>query len=169
MLPGGQKGRFSSLARVSVGADLHVASPPEDAYHVWNQRYLYPRFLAGVLEVEELDGTWSRWVVERDGERCTLEVETTDNVPRRLVAWRDDGPGRPRTTVRLMGPPAGPTTVSVEVSWHPQHSGAAAVTEADQRLAELEADLRGFREYLKSELGGYVDTLRSLEQLPHTD
>ena len=89
------------MARVSVGADLHVASPPEDAYHVWNQRYLYPHFLSGVLDVEELDGTWSRWLVERGGRRYTLEVETTDNVPRRLVAWRDDGPGRPRTTVRL--------------------------------------------------------------------
>jgi uncharacterized membrane protein len=169
MLRGGQKGRFWSMARVSVGADLHVASPPEDAYHVWNQRYLYPRFLSGVLEVEELDETWSRWLVERSGQRYSLEVETTDNVPRRLVAWRDDGPGRPRTTVRLSGPVGGPTVVSVEVSWHPAHSGSAAVLEADHRLAELEADLRGFRDYLSSELGGYVDALRSLEQLPHTD
>ena len=157
------------MARVNVGAELHVASPPEDAYHVWNQRYLYPRFLAGVVEVEELDETWSRWVVVRDGERRSIEVETTDNVPRRMVAWRDDGPGRPRTTVRLSGPPSGPTVVSVEVSWHPATSGPAAIMEADQRLAELEADLRGFRDYLSSELGGYIDALRSLEQLPHTD
>lgn len=151
------------MARRSVGAELFVAASPADAYHVWNQRYLYPRFMAGVIEVEELDESWSRWVVERDGELVTLEVETTDNVPRRLVVWRDDGPGRPRTTVRLTGADLGPTTVSVEVSWHPD--GDDADLEADRRLAAVEADLHGFCDYLRREVGPHVD-LRTLVPRP---
>jgi uncharacterized membrane protein len=141
------------MARRTLVAEVTVSASATDVYHVWNQRYQYPRFMAAVHEVEELDETWSRWVVVRDGSEHRLDVETTDNVPRRLVAWRDNGPGRPRTFVRLTGPDDGPITVQVELRWHPGPDEDVERTTEERRSA-LDADLAGFRRYLESEVRG---------------
>lgn len=140
----------------SVHGQVSVSASPADVYHLWNQRYLYPNFMARVIHVEELDAAWSRWVVVGENGPEPIDVETTDNVPQRLVAWRDVGPASPRTMVRIAGTDGGPTTVRVEVSWEQPADLAPEQAAADvqDRSRQLDGDLLSLRRCLEAEARG---------------
>lgn len=161
-------GSLWGMTRRSVQGQVTVSASPADVYHLWNQRYLYPQFMERVIHVEELDETWSRWVVVGEYGPEPLEVETTDNVPRRLVAWRDVGPGTPHTIVRIAGSSAGPTTVQVQVSWDEPEDLTTEQrdTDAEQRRQQLDADLLSLRRCLEAEDHELIDLTAARQQQP---
>ncbi|GAB3589125.1 hypothetical protein GCM10027446_00620 [Angustibacter peucedani] len=150
------------MAKHTVQVVAEVTARPDEIYHHWNERSDYPRFVPDVAAVQPLDEVWSRWTPD-DG-TAPFDVELTDAVPQRCVAWRCHRPSRDRATVRLWPSGPGATRLELEVGWH-----AADDADRDRWRAWAHSLLEGFTAVLLDEHASFVDDLTAGDQLPHTD
>ncbi len=73
---------------------IEVNVPLRSAYNQWTQFKDFPRFMEGVLEVQQKDDMHLHWRAERHGKHVEWDSEIVDQVPDQLIAWRDvGGPG----------------------------------------------------------------------------
>jgi uncharacterized membrane protein len=154
------------MAKHTVQVVAEVTARPDEVFHYWNERSGYPRFVPGLDAVETLDEVWSRWSLHDDvaADEATFDVEVTDVVPRHYISWRCHRRTRDRTSVRLWPCGPGASRVEVEVSWHAQDD-----RERERWRTWGRQLLEGFAAMMRAEHSGYVETLVSDQQFPHTD
>jgi uncharacterized membrane protein len=81
--PARGSGRLST-ATESVEVDVPVST----AYNQWTQFEDFPKFMAGVLDVRQLDDRHLHWRARIAGKEEQWDAEITEQVPDRLIAWR---------------------------------------------------------------------------------
>ena len=103
------------MAKVEKSIEVDV--PVSVAYGQWTQFEEFPRFMEGVVSVEQIDDAHLRWIAEVNGERREWTAEIVEQEPDRVIAWRStEGPsGR----VEFMPTGAG-TEVRVEMEYDPE-------------------------------------------------
>ncbi len=60
---------------------IEVNVPLRTAYNQWTQFEDFPRFMEGVLEVQQKDDVHLHWRAERHGRQVEWESEIVDQVP----------------------------------------------------------------------------------------
>ena len=65
---------------VDVSVDINV--PLSTAYNQWTQFEQFPRFMAGLKSVKQVDDTHLRWKAEILGKEVEWEAEITEQIPR---------------------------------------------------------------------------------------
>ncbi|WBY01780.1 SRPBCC family protein [Ramlibacter tataouinensis] len=100
-----------SLSTIEESVDLAV--PVRTAYNQWTQFEQFPRFMASVHEVRQIDDTHLHWKAVVAGKTKEWDAEITEQIPDQRIAWRStSGPmntgvvtfdkiGEDRTRVRL--------------------------------------------------------------------
>lgn len=103
--------RGGSTSSVQETIDLNV--PVSTAYNQWTQFEEFPRFMASVEEVKQLDDTHLHWRANVAGKTKEWDAEITQQIPDQCIAWRStsgvrnegvvtfDKIGENRTRVRL--------------------------------------------------------------------
>src|SRR5918998_32982 len=71
-----------------VEKSVEVAAPLRAVYNQWTQFEEWPRFMAGVKEVRQLDDTHLHWHAEVWGKDKEWDAEITEQVPDQVIAWR---------------------------------------------------------------------------------
>src|SRR5687768_8454601 len=71
----------------TVEQSIEINCPVTTVYNQWTQFEEFPRFMAGVREVEQLDDTHLRWSAEIGGKEETWEAEITEQKPDQRIAW----------------------------------------------------------------------------------
>lgn len=72
----------------SVEKSVDVNVPIRVAYDQWTQFEQFPKFMAGVRQVTQLDERRLHWVVEIAGKTEEYIAEITEQVPDERIAWR---------------------------------------------------------------------------------
>ena len=100
-----------SLSTVEESIELDV--PVHTAYNQWTQFEQFPRFMASVQEVRQVDDTHLHWKAVVAGKTKEWDAEITEQIPDQRIAWRStSGPmnagvvtfdkiGEDRTRVRM--------------------------------------------------------------------
>ena len=133
---------------------IEIAASPETVYDVWSHYENFPHFMSHVIEVRDLGGKRSHWVVQGPGgsELEFSSVLTADERPSRL-AWQSE-PGSQVDTEGLvvLEPSGAGTRATVRMSWRPPASSAgkalAMLTGVDPQQA-LEDDLRRMKQFIE--------------------
>jgi uncharacterized membrane protein len=76
-----------SRGPVRVEESVEVDVPVETAYNQWTQFEEFPRFMAGVDEVRQLDDTHLHWIASSGGRRREWDAEISEQRPDERVAW----------------------------------------------------------------------------------
>lgn len=71
-------------AQKSVEMNCYVT----DAYNQWTQFEDFPKFMAGVEEIRQLDDRHLHWKVKIDGVEREFDTEITEQLPDERIAWR---------------------------------------------------------------------------------
>lgn len=98
---------------------ITVDVPLSTAYNQWTQMESYPKFMAGVQEVEQIDDTHLRWHMNVAGVERDFDVVITDQIPDRLIAWESHGELEQRGRVDFTPMGAGSTEVTLSLDWNP--------------------------------------------------
>jgi uncharacterized membrane protein len=72
----------------TIEESVEVKVPIRTAYDQWTQFEEFPRFMAGVKSVRQLDDTHLHWVADIGGVKREWDAEITEQHPDERVAWR---------------------------------------------------------------------------------
>ncbi len=80
------KKRAGSESNVEESIDLNV--PVSTAYNQWTQFEEFPKFMASVEEVKQIDDTHLHWRANVAGKTKEWDAEITEQIPDQRIAWR---------------------------------------------------------------------------------
>ncbi|MEA3194883.1 MAG: hypothetical protein QOD26_3216 [Betaproteobacteria bacterium] len=100
---------------------IEVHQPVRTVYNQWTQFEEFPRFMAGVKEVKQLDDRHVHWHAEIWGNDKEWDAEITEQVPDQCIAWRSiSGDARNAGVVRFEPLSAHSTRVRLTMAYEPQ-------------------------------------------------
>jgi uncharacterized membrane protein len=72
----------------SIVETVEVNVPVSTAYNQWTQFEDFPQFMASVHEIRQLDDKHLHWKANVAGEEKEWDVEITEQIPDKRIAWR---------------------------------------------------------------------------------
>jgi uncharacterized membrane protein len=100
-----------AIERVEKVIDVH--GPLRMVYNQWTQFETFPRFMAGVKEVQQIDDTFVRWRAEVWGKEVEWDAQITEQDPDKRISWKSVSGAHNAGTVRFE--PLGPNRTRVRL------------------------------------------------------
>ncbi len=72
----------------SIVETIEVNVPVSTAYNQWTQFEDFPQFMASVHEIRQIDDKHLHWKANVAGEEKEWDVEITEQIPDKRIAWR---------------------------------------------------------------------------------
>ena len=72
----------------SIEESIELNVPVSTAYNQWTQFEEFPRFMASVQEVKQVDNTHLHWRAKVAGKPKEWDAEITEQIPDARIAWR---------------------------------------------------------------------------------
>jgi uncharacterized membrane protein len=138
---------------------IEVNCPLRMVYNQWTQFEEFPRFMAGVKEVKQLDATHVHWHAEIWGKDKEWDAEITEQVPDERISWRSISGDAPNVgTVRFEAIGDDKTRVRLVMAYEPQgavESAGDALGVLSGRVQSTVEDFKKFIESRGAETGGW--------------
>lgn len=142
------------MAIVHESTEVNV--PLSQAYNQWTQFEDFPRFMAGVESITQLDDTTVHFRTKIAGLQRDYDARITQQIPDERVSWESIDAPRNTGTVWFEALTPTETRVNVELTWEPdsvlERAGAAVGLDSRQ----VRADLQRFKEFIE---GREVETV----------
>jgi len=146
---------------------VEVNCPVRTVYNQWTQFEEFPRFMAGVKEVRQIDDTHVHWRAEIWGKEKEWDAEITEQEPDKRISWKSVSGAGNAGTVRFEPLGADRTRVRLVMAYEPE--GAVenigdAVGIFSARVQNTVEDFKKFIESRGQETGGWrgaVDNSRA--------
>ena len=147
-----------------IEKSIEVRCPVSTVYNQWTQFEEFPRFMAGVKEVKQIDDTHLHWHAEIWGKDKEWDAEIIEQVPDQRIAWRSTSGDAPNAgTVRFEPVAPDRTRVRLTMEYEPQ----GLVENLGDKLGVLSArvqntveDFKKFIESRSSETGAWRGEVR---------
>jgi uncharacterized membrane protein len=132
-----------------IERSVEVGVPVSTAYNQWTQFEEFPRFMAGVESVRQLDDSTLHWVAEIAGVRKEWDAKIVRQEPDREIRWM--GFGEPDNEGVVTFEPLGSDRTRVNVSMGIEPQGV--VEKAGEALgvvgSRVEGDLERFKDMIE--------------------
>ena len=142
-----------------IEKSIEVLCPVRTVYNQWTQFEDFPRFMAGVKEIRQLDDTHVHWRAEIWGKEKEWDAEITEQVPDQKISWRSTSGDAPNGgTVRFEPLAADRTRVKLTMEYEPQgavENVADALGVLSKRVQNTVEDFKQFIEKRGAETGGW--------------
>jgi len=134
-----------------IEKSVEVKCPVRAVYNQWTQFEEFPRFMAGVKEVKQIDDTHLHWHAEIWGKDKEWDSEITEQVPDQKIAWRSTSGDAPNSGVVRFEPVAPDRTrVRLTMEYEPQ----GVVENVGDKLGVLSARVQNtvedFKKFIES-------------------
>lgn len=137
---------------------VEVDCPIRTVYNQWTQFEEFPRFMAGVKEVRQLDDTHVHWRAAIWGKEKEWDAEITEQEPDQRISWKSVS-GTPNAgTVRFEPLGADRTRVRLVMAYEPEGTVENAGDSLGVFSRRVETTVNDFKEYIESrgrESGGW--------------
>ncbi|MFC4308851.1 SRPBCC family protein [Steroidobacter flavus] len=149
-----------------VEKTIDVNCPIRAVYNQWTQFEEFPRFMAGVKEVRQLDDTHVHWHAEIWGKDKEWDAEITEQEPDKRISWKSISGAHNAGTVRFEPLDAERTRVRLVMAYEPEgaiENIGDAVGIVSARVENTVQDFKKFIEERGRETGawrGEVDDSR---------
>ena len=141
----------SGTSRMSTTTEsIEVDVPVSTAYNQWTQFEEFPEFMAGVLEVKQLDDTHLKWCARIAGQREEWESEITEQVPDRSIAWRSTGGVHNAGRVRFESLSDNRTRIELRIDYEPRGVTEKIGDAFGAVSMRASGNLQRFKEFIES-------------------
>jgi uncharacterized membrane protein len=110
--------RGESTSDTEVTVDVNV--PVSTAYNQFTQFEEFPRFMATVQEVKQIDDSHLHWRALVAGKEKEWDAEITEQIPDRRIAWRSTSGPRNEGVVDFENLGANRTRVKLKMTYEPE-------------------------------------------------
>src|SRR5687767_6846788 len=159
--------RSNSMERIEKS--IEVACPVRTVYNQWTQFEEFPRFMAGVKEVKQLDDTHLHWHAEIWGKDKEWDAEITEQVPDQVIAWRSTGGALNAGTVRFEPVAQDRTRVRLIMEYEPEgvvEKTGDAIGVFSARVQNTVEDFKEFIEQRGGETGAWRGEVHGGQKQP---
>jgi uncharacterized membrane protein len=133
----------------TIEESIDVEVPVSTAYGQWTQFESFPRFMAAIERVEQVDDTHLHWVADIGGSRREWDAEITEQHPDERIGWRaldQEGPDGVVTFHKLSD---GKTRVMVQMEYEPHGLKETAGAMAAPTRARCATISKSFKEFIE--------------------
>ena len=152
-------GPSKGTGRLSTASEsIEVDVPVSTAYNQWTQFEDFPKFMAGVLEVRQLDDRHLHWRARIAGKEEQWDAEITEQVPDRLIAWRSTSGLRNEGRVTFERLSEGRTRIDLRLDYEPRGMTEKVGDALGAVSMRARGNLQRFKTFLEergSETGGW--------------
>jgi uncharacterized membrane protein len=127
-----------------------VDVPLSTAYNQWTQFEDFPKFMAGVLQVRQLDDTHLHWRAEIAGKEQQWDAEITQQIPDKLIAWRSTSGARNEGCVTFHPVSDSRTRIELRMDYEPQGPVETVGDALGAVSARARGNLERFKAFLES-------------------
>jgi uncharacterized membrane protein len=103
-----------------IEKSIEVNCPVRTVYNQWTQFEDFPRFMAGVKEVRQLDDTHVHWCAQIWGKDKEWDAEITEQEPDTRISWKSVSGASNAGTVRFESLSPERTRVRLVMSYQPE-------------------------------------------------
>ena len=134
-----------------IEKSIEVKCPVRQVYNQWTQFEEWPRFMAGVKEVRQLDDTHLHWHAEIWGKDKEFDAEIVEQVPDQRIAWRSTSGDAPNAGSVRFEPVAPDTTrVRLTMEYEPQGIVEKAGDKLGVLSARVQNSVEDFKKFIES-------------------
>lgn len=134
------------MSQVMESIDVDV--PVSVAYNQWTQFEDFPQFMSGVEQVQQLDDTHLHWVASVAGVRREWDAEITEQVPDRVLSWRNIDGTINRGTVTFDEIAPRSTRIYLSLDFEPEGIVENVADKLGFVAGQAKHDLEHFREFI---------------------
>jgi uncharacterized membrane protein len=146
----------------NVIESIEVEAPVRAAYNQWTQFEDFPRFMASVHEVRQLDERHLRWRATVGGKEQEWEAEITEQIPDQRIAWHSTGGSGNAGVVTFHRLSDGCTRVVLQLAYQPEGALEKIGDLLGAMRLEARANLQRFKEIVEqrgTETGAWRGTI----------
>ena len=129
---------------------IDVDRPVRSVYNQWTQFEEFPRFMAGVKQVTQLDDTHVHWEAEIWGKDVEWDAEITEQDPDQRISWRSVNGALNAGTVRFEPLGADRTRVRLVMAYEPEGAVENVGDALGLLSARVETTVRDFKKFIES-------------------
>ena len=152
------------MAKVTKSIEVNV--PVHTAYNQWTQFEMFPKFMEGVQQVQQLDDKQLRWLAKVGGKEVEWAAEITEQIPDQRIAWRNTSGATNAGAVDFHRLSDSGCEITLTMETEP-HGIVETVGDALGFLdRQVETDLQRFKEFTEGrgvETGAYRGEIRGGE------
>ena len=138
---------------------VDVDRPLNMVYNQWTQFESFPKFMAGVRDVRQIDDTHLHWRAEVWGREKEWDAEITEQIPDQMIAWRSTSGDAPNAGEVRFEPLAGERTrVRLTMQYEPRGAMEKIGDSLGAMSSNVQRSVEGFKHFIESrghEEGGW--------------
>ena len=133
-----------------VQRHIDIKSPVSTVYNQYTQFEEFPRFMAGVKRVKQLDDKTLHWEIDIGGVRRDFDAKITEQIPDKRIAWKSIDGKTQAGVVDFHRLSDSKTRVNVQIAYDPEGFAENAADVLGVISQRVEGDLQRFKEFIES-------------------
>lgn len=129
---------------------VEVNCPISTVYNQWTQFEDFPRFMAGVKEVRQIDDTHVHWRAEIGGKDKEWDAEITEQEPDKRISWKSVSGTLNAGTVRFEPLGTDRTRVRLVMAYEPEGAMENLGDAMGLVSKRVESTVQDFKEFIES-------------------
>jgi uncharacterized membrane protein len=138
---------FRAESTVEESIDVNV--PLSTAYNQWTQFEEFPKFMASVQEVKQLDDTHLHWSANVAGKTKEWDAEITEQIPDQRIAWRSIGGVKNEGVVTFNKIADDRTRIVLHMDYAPETAGEKIADAVGGVKLMAKGNLKRFKELIE--------------------
>lgn len=136
------------MSKIEKAIDVNVSA--HTAYNQWTQFEEFPKFMEGVVSIQQMDEKRLHWVTNIGGIEKTFDTKITEQIPDKRIAWRSLS-GAPNAGVVTFNPLSAETArIMLQMEYEPEGLLENAGDMLGIASHRVNADLERFKEFIEA-------------------
>jgi uncharacterized membrane protein len=133
----------------TIEKSIEVDAPVQRVYNQWTQFEEFPRFMAGVEEVTQLDDQHLHWSANIAGKHKEWDAEIVEQVPDDHIAWRSTSGSPNSGLVQFRPKDGGHTLITLRMDYQPEGAMEKFGDSLGLMSRRVEGDLERFKDFIQ--------------------
>jgi uncharacterized membrane protein len=136
------------MSKIEQSIDVRVSA--RTAYNQWTQFEEFPKFMEGVISIQQLDDKRLLWCINIGGVEKSFEAEITEQIPDTRIAWHtlSGAPNAGVVTFHSLSPDSTRIMLQMEYETEGVVEGVGDMLGFTSR--RIKGDLDRFKEFIES-------------------
>jgi uncharacterized membrane protein len=130
---------------------IEVNVPVSAAYNQWTQFEDFPKFMEGVLEVNQVDDTHLHWRAKIAGKEEEWDAEITEQVPDKRIAWHSTSGAENSGVVSFHKISDSKTRIMLQIDYTPQDTVEEVGDAMGVIRMRTRGDLKRFKKFIEEQ------------------